>query len=154
VASLRIQARCGRSSFTLEARRKLYLIGVAQAKYTLYVPTHDGQGNMLKNISEHVLHYLQQTLPRSVIHIEPPRPVTQGGEPSFHRAVVVMTDDHPISDSHIKQVGAHVAEIANAESIAGVKEGKQGVKTWEISNPHHVPGAPAESLAHAQVDLH
>jgi hypothetical protein len=120
---------------------------VAQAKYTLYLPTHDEQGNVLKNLSEHVLHYLRTTLPRSVIHIEPPRPVTQGGEPSFHRAVVIMADDHPISDSHIKQVGQHVAEVANVATIIGVKEGKQGVKTWELSNPHHVPGAPSEALA-------
>ena len=88
-----------------------------------------------------------EVLPRAVIHIEAARQMSHGRQPESHEAITIYAEDTPITDTRIKQVGAQVAEVANRWGIVGVKEGKQGVRTWEISNPHHQPGHPAEHLA-------
>ena len=120
---------------------------MAQAKYTLFIPTSDDQGSPLRQLAEHAHRHLMEVLPRAVIHIEPARQMSHGRQPESHEAIVIHAEDTPITDTRIKQVGAQIAEVANRWGIVGVKEGKQGVRTWEISNPHHQPGHPAEHLA-------
>ena len=118
-----------------------------QARYTLFVPTSDDQGSPLRQLAEHVHRHLRDVLPRAVIHLEPARQMSHGRMPEQHEGVVILADDNPITDSRIKQIAAQTAEVANRWGVVVVKEGKQGVRTWEITNQNHQPGHPAEHLA-------
>jgi hypothetical protein len=70
--------------------------------------------------------------------------------PEPHDLLVTYAEDEPQMDSQIKQLAAHVADVANQWGIFCTKEGKSGVNTWTISNPLYREGESAEPIALAQ----
>lgn len=112
---------------------------MAAAKYTVHVPKHDAQGNPLR-VHKAVHKHLESLGAHSTVH---------EGHPTH--SVTAWAEDLPEWDSHAKQAGAHVGEIANVPSVMVTKEGKNPAK-WHIANPLHRHGDPADPAAIAPLD--
>lgn len=110
---------------------------MASAKYTVLIPTHDELGQQLQ-LSEAV----HQAVTSSNVRVEAAT-VTHGNP---YDSLTIWAEDTPESDSNIKQLGVHTAEVANVQSISVTKEGKTGA-TWQMRNPSYIPQQGAEPSA-------
>ncbi len=105
------------------------------ARYSIHVPSTDELGQPLR------------------IHEAVHQHLTNAGwqNPTLHEAkpshvVTAWAEDHPKADSHAKQIGAFVGQVANHPHIYVSKEGKTPAN-WPIANPHYRPGEGAEPSA-------
>ena len=113
-----------------------------EARYTQFVPQVDDLGNPLKNLADAARTQIENTTGGQAWE---EAPKNKGAE-SFGVVSVVATET-PETDSQIKQIAHQIAEVANKGLVVVIKEGKQGIKTWQITNTAYVPGGPAESVA-------
>ena len=125
---------------------------MAQAKYSILVPRVDNQGNELRDIAAAAHHYLfYGPLKVEGSFIEPNKIGHWRDAPAEpHDALVTYAEDSPEMDSQMKQLAAHVADVANQWGIFIAKEGKNGIQTWVINNPQYRDGEPAEDIALAE----
>lgn len=111
---------------------------MAKAQYGVQIPSKDALGNPLR-IGEAAHHFVTTVSPmrHDLAHLTKGHP---------HDMLHVHAEDNPENDSHIKQIAAYVGELANAPALYATKAGKSAA-TWQIRNPLHKPGLPAEALA-------
>lgn len=112
-----------------------------EAKYTILVPRHDDQGNILIPIAGYAREYLNQLGIMKHIYVEDS--FTRNEQDSL-QSIVVVADDTPEVDSTIKQTASYLGELVNRWGIAVFKEGKDGIRTWEIANTNYRPDEPAK----------
>lgn len=122
---------------------------MAQAKYSIMIPKVDNLGNPLTNIAAAAHHFLfYGPLKVEGSYIDPNK---QGNwrdtEPEPHDILVTVAEDSPEMDSQMKQLAAHVAEVANQWGIFVMKEGKNGIQSWTVANSSYREGEPAEDIA-------
>lgn len=113
-----------------------------QALYRIPIPTTDELGQPLHERLPHASHrWLRSTHP-NLFHegwVEGPHEGLNG--PAHH--VVTIADDTPETDSYVKQLAAHVGDIANHQAATAVKTGPNGAESWIIPNRSYVPGQGA-----------
>lgn len=73
----------------------------------------------------------------STIHSEGPH-IDHDGQAFKH--LVIVSNDSPEVDSHVKQLASHVGELTNHPATAVLKEGKGGPQGWTIANKLHDGG--------------
>jgi hypothetical protein len=97
-----------------------------QAKWTLHIPQgeHD-----VASAAHHYLHHGPGPKVNSS-HIQ--RGLETHGSLEDH--LTVVADDHPLMDSHLKQVAHHVADALNLPHATILKEGGKGMQSWHIRN--------------------
>lgn len=98
---------------------------MAKARYEIHVPNHARQ----VTIAAH--HYLTSGPIRGINHA-----TIHYGHP--HDSLVVTGDESPELDSHMKQTGTFIGDVANAPLIDVTKQGKN-IAHWPMANPHYVP---------------
>jgi hypothetical protein len=103
-----------------------------KAKYTIFIPSE------AKNVAYAAHHYLAHG------------PLATGAATVHHGhpfdTLIVFAEDTPEIDSHIKQLGAFVGEVANTQSIHVTKETGKAVHTWELANPYYTPPAASPMM--------
>jgi hypothetical protein len=114
-----------------------------EARYTILVPQTDDIGNALKDLSGYVRTSLEKALPRATVWQEGSR--SKGFE--SYGTVVLIAPETPEVDSHVKQMAHYVGEAANRWGVTCFKEGKQGIKTWQIQNASYRADEPADPIA-------
>lgn len=67
--------------------------------------------------------------------------------------VVTIADDTPETDSYVKQLAAHVGEIANHRAVSAMKTGPNGAEAWIIPNRHYIEGQGANPAVLQQEGL-
>lgn len=97
---------------------------MAKAKYTVMIP------NDAPNVAVAAHHFLSYGPARI------DAATVQHGIPND--SLVVYAEESPEMDSQMKQLAVFVGEIANAQAITVVKEGKS-IATWTMRNPHYAP---------------
>lgn len=109
-----------------------------KAHYTIHVPSHARQ----VAIAAH--HYLTSGPIRGVNTA-----TVSFGHPND--ALHVVGDETPELDSHIKQTGTFIGDVANVSHIDVTKQGKN-VAHWPMANPHYQPqpAGPPAALAGPQ----
>lgn len=107
------------------------------------VPTQDAMGNRLVPLADFAHQYITGAVRGSRAWVERGK----AHPPETYDHLRIVAPDTPESDSHIKQLGAHVAEMANVWGTTVLKDGKNGPQPWDISNTAVRPGEPAEQLA-------
>jgi hypothetical protein len=111
--------------------------------YRIPVPTTDSLGRELHQRLPDAAHrWLRSTHP-NLFHegwVEGPH---RGLASPVHH-VVTVADDTPEADSYVKQLAAHVGEIANLPAATAMKSGPNGAESWIIPNRSHVPGEGAQ----------
>lgn len=121
---------------------------MAQAKWTLQIPTHDNLGNHLGDLATAAHHHLWTQAGQNASRI---RRGVQGnweGDPQENfDDFEVYGEDTPHLDSHIKQLAQHLSVAANQWGMHLMKEGGGNVSSMVINNPHYVEGAPAPVVA-------
>lgn len=127
---------------------------MSYAKYTVAVPKVDALGNPLKDIAGVAHHYLATQRPFGFDHAY----IDDGMRGQFpHDLVVVHAEETPEADSHLKQLGSFVGEMANHPTVHVTRNGHSGLATWNIANGSFRPGEPAEATAlqmpHGQVPV-
>lgn len=125
------------------------------AKYTVQIPTHDNEGNKLKDIASITHESLSRHAPQSVrISGSRIRRGIQGNwrddKPEMFDDLEVYAEDSPEVDSLMKQTGVHVAEITNQWGIMVFKEGKGAPQAWMMTHPTADGKGPADPLAVAE----
>jgi hypothetical protein len=113
---------------------------VPEAKYTILVPLQDDRGNQLVPLSPYARQYLQNIGISDKVYTEPSK---HDGTIDLE-TLVVLAEDNPMADSSIKQTAHYLAELVNSWGIICIKEGKDGVKTWQIANTNYRPDEPAD----------
>lgn len=108
---------------------------MAKAHYTIHIPNHARQ----IGIAAH--HYLTNGPIRGV-----GAATLQFGHP--HDSLVVVGDESPELDSHMKQTGTFIGDVANAPYIDVIKHGKN-IAHWQMLNPHYQQQAVAQPAAFA-----
>jgi|SRR5208282_2529593 len=111
-----------------------------QAQYRVHVPTTDNLGQRLPTNLPHAAHqWLYHAKPRYFedIWIEGPH---RHAQDERHHIVAVALDD-PETDSHVKQLAAHIGEIANHPFIPVTKQGEKGTQSWSVPNRKYIPEA-------------
>lgn len=98
---------------------------MAKAHYTIHVP------NQHRRIGLAAHHYLTSAPIRGINAA-----TVQYGHP--HDSLNVIGEETPEMDSHMKQTGAFIGELANEPFIDVLKQGKQ-LAHWPIHNPHYLP---------------
>lgn len=111
-----------------------------KAKYTVYIPSD------AKQVSVAAHHYLSYG------------PLATGAATVHHGTpfdtLDVVAEDMPEIDSHIKQLGVFVGEVANVQSIHVTKQTGKALHEWDLANPFYQPpvampqsmGVPQPSL--------
>jgi hypothetical protein len=118
----------------------------AQAKYQILIPTHDNLGQKLGDIASAAHHWLWYTAPGiQGSYVEPPVRGNWRDDPqeTFER-LTTYAHETPEVESHVKQLAAHVGDVANQWGVFVTKEGKDGIQSWVINNANHVPGQGAD----------
>lgn len=98
---------------------------MAKAQYTIHIPNHARQ----VGIAAH--HYLTSGPIRGINAA-----TLTYGHP--HDSLHVIGEETPELDSHIKQTGTFVGDVANVPVIDVIKNGKNVVH-WQMRNPHYQP---------------
>lgn len=100
---------------------------MAKARYTIFVP---GGGPIAMAAHQYLM---ESRLPieSATVH---------SGVP--FDSLVAYAEETPEMDSHMKQVGTYVGEVANQPVITVAKEGKT-VATWPMKNLHYQPPVPS-----------
>ena len=116
----------------------------SSARYVIHIPTADPHGNVLKDISPACWQWLSGKLRHLVhtIHSEGPH----AGQHGSYRHLHVLAIDQPETDSHVKQLGAHIGDLVGHPTIFISKEGAQGLHGWQIAN-RTTPNQPAHPSA-------
>lgn len=111
---------------------------MSRAQYTIHVP------NTSRQIAIAAHHYLTSGPIRGINAA-----TVQYGHP--HDSLNVVGEETPELDSHMKQTGAFIGELANAPFIDVMKQGKQ-LAHWPIRNPHYQaqPAMPPQPFAGPQ----
>lgn len=106
----------------------------ASARYTIHIP-HSGAD--LATATHHYLSTGHVPVDGVVVH----RGVDASfdGPPEPHDLVQAYGQDTPELDSHMKQVGAYVGELANRPTIWVSKENGKSMANWPIRNPMYQP---------------
>lgn len=99
-----------------------------KAKYTVFIPS---EAKQVAIAAHHYLSYGPLATGASTVHY---------GHP--FDTLVTFAEDSPEIDSHMKQLGTFVGEVANAQSIHVTKETGKALKTWELHNPFYQPPQP------------
>lgn len=116
------------------------------AQYGILVPREDNLGQPLIDLS----YYAQQSIVARKIadgsYIEPGKRGywRQAEAPEEHDMLIVIADDNPMVESHIKQIAAEVGELTNQWGILVTKTGGGHFKNWTIKNPHYLKGQGAD----------
>src|SRR4051812_33214011 len=95
-----------------------------KAKYTVFIPNTNRQ---VAVAAHHYLSYGPLATHAATVH---------HGDP--FDTLVTYAEDTPEMDSHMKQLGVFVGEIANVAAVNVIKDGK-AVHTWAMHNPFFVP---------------
>jgi hypothetical protein len=96
-----------------------------KAKYTLYIPSD------AKQVAVAAHHYLSYgPLATSVTTVHHGTPFD---------TLDVVAEDMPEIDSHIKQLGVFIGEVANAQSIHVTKQTGKALHDWDLANPFYTP---------------
>lgn len=98
---------------------------MSRAQYTIHVP------NQHRRISLAAHHHLTSGPIRGINAA-----TVQYGHP--HDSLNVIGEETPELDSHMKQMGAFIGELANEPFINVMKQGKQ-LAHWPIHNPNYQP---------------
>lgn len=111
------------------------------AKYVVYLPTHDHYGNLLKDFGPPSHEWLAGKLGRNLhsMHLEGPH-AGHLDPHSTYRHLHVVAIDSPETDSHVKQLGQHVARMANHPSVFILKNGDGKPQPWTLQNRAYSPG--------------
>lgn len=125
---------------------------MAQAKYSIMVPKVDNLGNPLVNLAEYAHHHLfYGPLKIEGSYVDPNKlGQWRDSDPEPHDILVTVAEDNPEMDSQIKHLAVQIADVANQWGLFIMKEGKNGIQSWTVSNPSYRDGQPAEQLAIAQ----
>lgn len=125
-----------------------------QAKYIVQIPTVDNHGNQLKDLARAAHESLFRYAPGS--KVEGTR-IRRGIEGNWRDDPVesfddleVYAEDSPEMDSIMKQLGAHVAEVANQWGVMVFKEGDGAPQYWMMNHPNADGSGPADEAAIAQ----
>lgn len=114
----------------------------AKAMYRVTIPATDELGQELHARLPDAAHrWLRSTHP-NLFHdgwVEGPHRGLNG--PVHH--VVTIADDSPESDSYVKQLAAHVGEVANQAAVSAMKTGPNGAESWIIPNRSYAQGQGA-----------
>lgn len=120
-----------------------------QALYRISVPAHDELGRALHERLPSASHrWLRSTHP-NLFHdgwVEGPHEGLNG----VANHVVTIADDTPETDSYVKQLAAHVGEVANHPATTAVKTGPNGAESWVVTNRNYAPGVGASPDVLAQ----
>jgi hypothetical protein len=101
------------------------------AKYTILVPSHPP-------VAQAVYEYLSDgPVKTDAINVIPGNPWTQ---------IYAWAEDIPEVDSHMKQIGTYAAQAVNVPSLTVMKDGKNGVSTWEMRNTQYNPTSVHDEL--------
>lgn len=109
---------------------------MGQSKYTVFIPSH------AKSVAIAAHHYLTMgplAVKGATVHHGTP-----------YDTLIAYAEDTPEMDSHMKQLGVFVGEVANTQVVTVAKEGKN-IATWQMRNPFYqppqlqVPNAPMEA---------
>lgn len=114
------------------------------------MPTTDQLGQPLHRLLPSAAHqWLSDSRPRIFRQtwVEGPHQHSYG--PAHH--LVTVAEESPETDSFVKQLAAHVGELANRPVVSASKHGKNGLEAWEIANRHYREGEGAEPSALAIV---
>lgn len=103
-----------------------------KARYELHIP------NQARNVAIAAHHYLTSGPVRGIQSA-----TVQFGHP--HDTLVVMGEESPELDSHIKQTGTFVGDVANTPFINVSKQGKN-IAHWQMVNPHYQPQPPTQTV--------
>lgn len=113
---------------------------MAKAHYTIHVP------NTARNVAIAAHHYLTSGPVRGINAA-----TVQFGHP--HDSLMVVGDETPELDSHVKQTGTFIGDVANVPSIAITKQGNKTIAHWTMANPHYqpMPVVPPQAFAGPQM---
>ncbi len=119
----------------------------------MLIPKVDNVGNALVDIASAAHHWLfYGPLKVEGSYVERDKMGNwRDMDPEPHDMIVAYADDTPEMDSQMKQLGVHVADVANQWGIFVVKENGKGINTWTVANPHFRPDEPADDAALAEV---
>lgn len=98
---------------------------MAAARYTISVPNHARQVGLAAH------HYLTSG----------PIPGIRAATLSYghpHDSLHVVGEESPELDSHMKQTGTFIGDVANVPAIDVMKHGKN-LALWSMRNPHYQP---------------
>ncbi len=112
---------------------------MALAKYVVQIPTHDNEGNMLVDLAQTAHESLFRHAPgQSNIQASRVRYGIGGhwrGDPQeMFNDLEVYAEDTPETDSTMKQLAVHVAEVANQWGVMVFKEGGGAPKSWMMKS--------------------
>lgn len=98
---------------------------MAKARYSIHVPNHARQVALAAH------HYLTNGPIRGI-----GTATLSYGHP--HDSLHVIGEESPELDSHMKQTGTFIGDVANVPYIDVVKHGKN-IAHWQMFNPHYQP---------------
>lgn len=112
------------------------------AKYHVTIPTMDELGQPLHRMLPTAAHqWLYESQPRLFHETWVEGPHAHSFGPAHH--LVTVAEDSPETDSYVKQLAAHVGQIANHPVIAVGKHGEGGMESWPVANKSYQPGVGA-----------
>lgn len=121
---------------------------MAQAQYRVHIPVTD---DLRQPLSRHLpiaahqwLHSAQPRLFEGSWVEGPHTHVHRRGEPQEAHHLVTVAEDSPETDSYIKQLAAHVGEVANHPGISAMKTGPKGTEHWIVPNRNYMEGWGAD----------
>lgn len=115
---------------------------MSQATYRVQIPTTDKLGMPLHpQLPEAAHQWLRSNQPRLFSEIWTEGPHQHSSGPTHH--LVTVAEESPETDGFVKQLAAHVGELANHPFIPVHKQGKNGVQSWTVPNRKYVHGAPS-----------
>ena len=118
---------------------------MAQAKYSIQIPTQDNLGQPLKDLSAAVHTYLFRNF-----GVEGSWKDTgqigywRDDDPEPYETLVTIQEESPEMDSAVKEAGKFVAEIANQWGIHVHKSSSNGPASWIVNNSSFRPDEGAD----------
>lgn len=124
---------------------------MAHAQYRIALPTHDNLGNELHPDLPRMAHdWLHKQNPKTFegSWVEGPHTGNWATDkPEGFHHLMVIAHDRPETDGIVKQLGAHIGQLANQWGTFIVKHGVKGPEPWIIDNPEYQEGQPASNAA-------
>jgi hypothetical protein len=116
-----------------------------QAKYKISIPKVDDLQNSLGDLMPKVALQVGKLPGLSRYKILPSHQAYYGNRLETFEEIEWIAEDHPTTDSHVKELALYIAQAANRPTVDVEKYGPQGIQHWEISNSSYVTGHPAPS---------
>lgn len=114
------------------------------AQYRVQIPATDLTGFPLHPQLPAGAHkWLAEKQPRALQQAWVEGPHQHAYGPGHH--LVVIAEESPEMDSHVKQLAAHVGELANHPTVLASKQGKNGLESWVIPNRKYTEGQPSNA---------